>query len=71
MKKISEKMITIYEICYEGNGDQPLMMDPVFRNRRDAKSFAMAKDGCGLRYGAFVRGCHVTEAHAAKMLRLR
>ena len=67
----TEKMITIYEICYEGNGDQPLMMDPIFRNREDAESFAKSNDGCGLRYGAFVRKRRVNETHAAKMLRLR
>jgi len=66
-----EKMITIYEICREGNGHEPLMMDPVFRNREDADFFAKATDGCGLKYGAFVRKRQVTATHAPKMLRLR
>ena len=67
----AEKLITIYEICREGNGHEPLMMDPVFRNREDAEFFAKRTDGCGFKYGAHVRGRRVTEARAAKMLRLR
>lgn len=63
-------MITIYEVCYEGNLCRPLMMDPRFRKRSDAKVFAAKHDKCGLRYGAFVKARKVTENHAASMLRL-
>lgn len=63
--------ITIYEVCYHGNDGHPLCMDPVFRVRTDAEAFAAKRDGCGLRYGAFVRPWTLEKAVADKFIRLR
>ncbi len=61
--------VMIYEIRYQGNKGSPLAADPCFRKRADAKAFAKSIEGCGLRYGAFVKGRRVTAEHAAKVLR--
>ncbi len=63
--------MTIYEICYSGNDNGSLIMEPRFRSRQSADEYAACQDGCGLHYGAFVKARKVSTDHAAKMLRLK
>ncbi len=62
--------ITIYEVRYRGNDNAPLMMEPRFRDRADAEAWAVRRNGCGLRWGAYVKARRVPAEIAAKMLRL-